>query len=199
MKTLEIFWDVGSPYTYLAIKQLEQRWEEVGDRVRLRPFLIGGVFKGTGNSMPAAVPAKAAYMMRDLRRWAQRLEVPMRLPGEGTPFPINTLNPMRVAVAAGMEGKAMPFCLGLFHAYWGEGRDVSQLEVLSEIIGEVGFVAADLLEKAGSQEVKDTLRATTGEAVERGAFGAPAIFVGESHYWGNDRLDMALEELLASE
>ena len=199
MKTLEIFWDVGSPYTYLAIKHLEQRWEEVGERVRLRPFLIGGVFKGTGNSMPAAVPAKAAYMMRDLRRWAERLEVPMRLPGEGTPFPINTLNPMRAAVAAGMEGKAMPFCLALFHAYWGEGRDVSELGVLTEIIGEAGLVPEALLEKAGSQEVKDTLRATTGEAVERGAFGAPAIFVGESHYWGNDRLDMAIEELVRAE
>ena len=123
----------------------------------------------------------------------------MRLPGEGTPFPINTLNPMRAAVAAGVEGKAMPFCLALFHAYWGEGRDVSQPEVLSQVIEEVGLVTADLLEKATSQEVKDTLRATTGEAIERGAFGAPAIFVGESHYWGNDRLDMALEELLASE
>ena len=199
MKTLEIFWDVGRPYTYLAIKHLEQRWEEVGERVRLRPFLIGGVFKGTGNSMPAAVPAKAAYLMRDLRRWAERLEVPMRLPGEGTPFPINTLNPMRAAVAAGMEGKAMPFCLALFHAYWGEGRDVSELGVLTEVIGEAGLVPEALLEKAGSQEVKDTLRATTGEAVERGAFGAPAIFVGESHYWGNDRLDMAIEELVRAE
>ena len=63
MKTLEIFWDVGSPYTYLAIKHLEQRWEEVGERVMLRPFLIGGVFKGTGNSMPAAVPANDAVVL----------------------------------------------------------------------------------------------------------------------------------------
>lgn len=196
MKTMELFWDVGSPYTYLAVKQVEQRWSEAGEQVVLRPFLVGGVFKSIGNTMPASVPAKALYMMQDLRRWAEKVGVPLVLPGEGTPFPINTLIPMRGAVVAASAGKAREYCGALFDSYWGQGRDVSDLEVLKEVVEGVGLEWERFSPELMNQSVKDSLRANTEEAVERGAFGAPAIFVGESHYWGNDRVDMAIEELL---
>ena len=199
MKKMEIFWDVGSPYTYLAIKRVQQRWGEIGEHVEFRPFLVGGVFKGTGNNMPASVPAKAIYMMQDLQRWADKLEVSLKLPIDGTPFPINTLIPMRGAVVAGACGKSVEYCTKLFDSYWGTGADVSQMEVLESVVEAVGLGWDDFSAELVNQEIKDSLRANTDEAIERGAFGAPAIFVGSNHYWGNDRIDMAIDTLLRAE
>jgi len=197
MKKLEIYWDVGSPYSYLAIKQLEKQWDDIGEYVVLKPILIGAVFKASGNSMPASVQAKAIYMLQDLQRWRDYLEIPLRLPTDGTPFPINTLLPMRCAVAAQKEGKGWEFCLALFHAYWGEGEDVSQPEILTKVVTQVGLKVEPFFELATSQANKDDVRANVEEAVGRQVFGAPAMFVGDEHFWGNDRLDFAIRAMKA--
>ena len=195
MKQLEIYWDVGSPYSYLALVQLENSWKEIGDFVVSKPFLVGGVFKATGNVMPASVPAKALYMLQDLRRWREYLGVPLCLPTEGTPFPINTLLPMRCALAAQTLGKGREFYLALFRAYWGEGLDISQIDVLSEVVANLGLDVETFLEQSTSPENKERLRVNGEEAVERKVFGAPAFFVDGEHFWGNDRLDFALRAM----
>ena len=115
---IEIFWDVGSPYTHLAISQIEAIEKRSELSVELRPFLIGGVFKATGNNAPGILPAKAKYMMHDLIRWRDFLKVDLKLPTEGTPFPINSLLPMRVAMLCQGRGQGRAFCQSLFNAYW---------------------------------------------------------------------------------
>jgi 2-hydroxychromene-2-carboxylate isomerase len=198
MTKLEVFWDAGSPYTYLAITQLEGLAKRTGVEIELIPFLLGGVFKAAGNTMPAAVPAKAIHLIQDLARWRDYYGVPMKLPPAEVPFPLNTLVPMRVAVAAKKAGKGDEYCRALFHAYWGEGRDVSQPAEIEKIAASIGLDGKALLEQSSSPEVKDQLRANTDEAVRRGAFGAPAMFIGEELYWGNDRLHF-IEQRLAKE
>lgn len=194
MATLELFWDVGSPYSYLAITQAPGLVAEVGGTLLLRPFLLGGVFKATGNKMPAAVPAKGLYMMKDLARWRDRIGLRFRLPNEGTPFPLSTVLPMRLAMAADRAGVGETCCAALYETYWGEGRDVSKPAVLEELLAQAGL-DANLLSQATEQETKDALRANTDEAVARGAFGAPTFFVGEEMFWGSDRLQLAVEAL----
>lgn len=196
MSKVEVFWDVASPYTYLAITQIAGLRQRTGAEVELRPFLLGGVFKATGNTMPAAVPAKAMYMLQDLRRWRELYNVPLCLPRLETVFPISSLLPMRVAVAALLQGVGEEFCHGIFKAYWAQARDVSQLEVVREVLDEMELPTAALLAAAETQAVKDKLRANTDEAVERGAFGAPAIFVDDQLFVGNDRLQL-VEAFLA--
>ena len=187
MAKLEFFWDVVSPYTYLAFTQLDGLRERSGAELLLRPFLVGGVFKATGNEMPARLPAKAKYMMQDLARWRDAYAVPLKLPGE-TPFPINSLLPMRAAMAAEAVGAQEVACRALFDAYWGRGVDVSGAAELAEVLAGAGLDGDGLLAAAATQGIKDALRANTDEAVARGAFGAPAMFVGEALFWGNDRL-----------
>jgi 2-hydroxychromene-2-carboxylate isomerase len=191
---LELFWDVGSPYSYIAVAQAPKRVAEVGGQLVLRPFLLGGVFKATGNKMPASVQAKGSYMLKDLARWRDRLGLSFRLPNEGTPFPLSTVLPMRVATAADRAGVGEACCAALYQTYWGEGRDVSQPAVLEQMLADAGL-DAELLRKATEQETKDALRANTDEAVARGAFGAPTCFVGEEMFWGSDRLHLAVEAL----
>ena len=190
---IEIFWDVGSPYTHLAIGQLEAIQKRSGLPVELRPFLIGGVFKATGNSAPGFLPAKAKYMMHDLIRWRTLLNLDLKLPTEGTPFPINSLQPMRVAMLCENRGQGEAFCKALFAAYWGRGEDVSNPEVLNAVIQTVGLDPVETLDAANSAENKAALRANTDEAVERGAFGAPSLFVGDQLFWGNDRIGLMLD------
>ena len=180
---IEFFFDIGSPYTYLAATQIAGLEQRTGQSVAWRTFLLGGVFKSVGNLMPAQVQGKAEYMLRDLHRWADRYGVPFNF----SPFfPINSLLPMR-ALTAMSDAERPEAALRIFRAYWAEGLNPSVPEVLTELIG------AEAVARADDAQVKATLRASTDEAVSRGAFGAPTFFFQGELYFGNDRM-MFLED-----
>ncbi len=186
-KTIEFFWDCGSPYTYLASTQIEKLARDAGADLKWRPFLLGGAFQATGNRMPAAIPAKGKYLFDDVKLWSKFYAVPFRFPDK---FPINTLAAQRAGVAAARMGKAEEFAKRVMRAHFGEGRDVSQPDELKACAADAGLDGEALLAQTQDQSVKDELKSNTDEAVRRGAFGAPTFFVGERMFWGNDRLDL---------
>lgn len=190
-RQIELFFDIGSSYSYLAATQMEGVARRTGVPVRWRPFLLGAVFKATGNDMPARIPAKARWMMHDMALWSKHYGIPLRVPSR---FPLITLRTQRALAAAELRDPASvpAFALALFRAYWAEDRDVTSDEVIRELAPDPGIVAA-----IDAPETKDHLRATTDEAVRRGAFGAPAMFVGDALFWGNDRIPL-LEQFLKS-
>jgi 2-hydroxychromene-2-carboxylate isomerase len=191
---VEMFFDFASTYSYLAATQIESVAARAGAEVRWRPMVLGAVFKATGNDMPARVPAKAAYMVHDLERWAKRYGIPFKM----SPYwPMPTVAAERLCLVADEHGLAGPFALATFAAVWAEGRDINQPDELVRLAGAVGLDPKAALERAQSPEIKDRLRANTDEAVRRGAFGAPAIFVGDELFWGNDRLHFVEEALAA--
>ena len=194
MATLEYYWDVASPFTYLANTQLAALAARTGAKVVAKPFLLGGVFKATGNEAPASVLAKAVYLNADIQRWRDTYSVPMKLPSE-LPFPINSVLPMRAAIAV-PRVLADAYRDSVFSAYWEQGRDVSDPAVLTDVLTKIGADAAAILEATQDPAVKAKLRANTEEAVKRGAFGAPAFFVDGDHYWGNDRLNFLEKRLI---
>src|SRR5690242_34782 len=120
-RQIELFFDIGSSYSYLAATQMERLTSRTGVPVRWRPFLLGAVFKSTGNDMPARIPAKARWMLGDMGLWAKHYGVPFRMP---TRFPLITLRTQRALAAAELRDPASvaPFALALFRAYWAEGR-----------------------------------------------------------------------------
>lgn len=185
--SIEFFFDIGSPYTYLASTQIAALEERSGQSVTWRTFLLGGVFKSVGNQMPATVQGKAEYMLKDLHRWADRYGIPFSF---SPYFPINSLLPMRALT--GMSDEERPeAALRIFRAYWAEGLNPSIPEVLTGLIG------AEAVARAESPEVKAALRANTDDAVSRGAFGAPTFFFQGEMYFGNDRM-MFLEDAIQS-
>lgn len=192
---LEVFWDVTSPYTYLAHTQLRALAERTGAALRYRPMLLGGVFKATGNAMPAATPGKGPYMMRDLARWRDRYGVPFRMPVEEVPFPLVGVLPMRVATVFDVDGRGVEGADALMRGYWAQGRDLSERAQLAATIAEVDDDADGVLARAESPEIKARLREVTDEAVRRGVFGAPTFFVGSDMFWGNDRLGFVEDRL----
>ncbi|HET8733222.1 MAG TPA: DsbA family protein, partial [Anaeromyxobacteraceae bacterium] len=128
MATLEFFYDYTSPYRYLASTRVEAVAARAGAAVRWRPFVLGGVFKETGNRAPIEVSAKGRHMLVDLERWSRRLGVPLRWPGT---FPIASVLALRCALAAEPAGKLVPFSQAVFRAAWAEGADVGSADVLA--------------------------------------------------------------------
>jgi 2-hydroxychromene-2-carboxylate isomerase len=192
-KTVEFFYDFGSPTVYLAATQLPDIAASVGAAIDWRPMLLGGVFKSTGNQSPVVVPAKAAYMNNDLKRFAKRYGVPFRF---NPHFPINTLALMRGAVAYQDDVVvSSTYRDAIFTAIWVEARNLNEPDVIGQVLSDAGLDPAELMNRIGQQTVKDQLIANTEEAVNRGVFGAPTFFVGEQMFFGQDRLDFVAEAI----
>jgi 2-hydroxychromene-2-carboxylate isomerase len=195
-RTVEYFFDVGSPTSYLAWTRLPQIAAETDAVIAWRPMLLGGVFKATGNASPVTVPAKGRWMNDDIRRWADRYGVPFRF---NPHFPINTLTLMRGATGLQLR-RPQDFARYLElveKAMWVEQKNLGDPAVLAATLADAGFDGDAFTALVADPEVKARLIATTDEAVARGVFGAPTFFVGEAMFFGQDRLDFVREALLA--
>ncbi|MGZ3405446.1 MAG: DsbA family protein [Polyangia bacterium] len=183
MKKLELFFDLSSPYSYMAATQVEALAARADAAVVWRPMVLGAVFKAVGNEMPARVPQKARWMGQDLARWADHYGVPWQMSSH---FPLSTIKAMRLVLVD--DTKAAAVALAGFRAMWAEDRDITQDAELRRIAELGGLDPAAALAAIENPAIKERLRANTDEAVARGAFGAPTLFVGDELFWGNDRL-----------
>ena len=195
-RTIEYFFDVGSPTSYLAWTQVPKVAADTGAEIVWRPMLLGGVFKATGNASPVSVPAKGRWMNDDIRRWAAHYGVPFRF---NPHFPINTLTLMRGATGLQMRQPAdFPRYVELVErAMWESPKNLGDPAVLAATLTDAGFDAEAFAALVADPEVKARLVATTEEAVSRGVFGAPTFFVGDQMFFGQDRLDFVRDALLA--
>lgn len=193
--TVIFYFDLSSPYSYLAATQIEAVIRRGRGELVWTPIVLGGLFKETGNVMPASVAAKGMWMVKDLQLWADYYQVPFKM---SPYFPVNAMTAHRLIVAAQQQEAPQVGALvrALFDAVWAHSLDVTQPEVLAEIIAEVGLDADALLAAATSQPVKDKLRENTQQAQAHGAFGAPTFVIDDSLFWGNDRLHFVEAKLL---
>ena len=190
----EFFFDFGSPTAYLAWTQLPGICTAACADLVYRPMLLGGVFQATGNASPVSVPAKGKYMLADMARFARRYGVPMRF---NPHFPINTLQLMRgaVGVQSRMPERFVDYVTAVYESTWVEARNMGDLATVAEVLERVGFDPRAILDLASDPAVKQALKDNTEEAVRRGAFGAPTMFVEQVMYFGQDRLDFVREAL----
>ena len=195
-KTVEFFFDVGSPTTYLGWTQLPAIAKDAGAQIVWRPILLGGVFKASGNASPVTVPAKGRWMLPDMQRWAARYGVPLQF---NPHFPINTLTMMRGATGVLMREpqRLEAYLHAVFHAMWVNPQNMGDAAVLAGVLTAAGFDAAAFQTLVSDAEVKAALISTTEEAVARGVFGAPSFFVGSEMHFGQDRLDFVRQALRA--
>ena len=193
-KTVEFYFDLGSPATYLAYTQLPKICAQTDTRLVYIPLLLGGVFKATGNASPATIPAKGRYMFQDLDRYAKRYGVPLKF---NPHFPINTLMLMRAVTGMQLRHpeRFAAFIDCLFKAIWVEGRSLDEPATVAAVLSENGFDPQEVLALTTDEEVKALLKDNTEKAVARGVFGAPSMFVDNQLYFGQDRLDFVLEAL----
>jgi 2-hydroxychromene-2-carboxylate isomerase len=190
---IEFFFDCSSPWTYLAFHNIQPIAAELGVSIAWRPILVGGVFNTINPSVYASrenpVPAKAAYMRKDLADWARAAGLKIVFPPHV--FPVNSVKAMRGCILLEARGKLTAFARAAFEAYWGDDEDISQDEVLARVAARAGVDPAFLFAGLGEQALKDRLRANTDELMRRGGFGSPTMFVGGTDmFFGNDRLPL---------
>jgi 2-hydroxychromene-2-carboxylate isomerase len=186
MATIEFFYDFTSPYSYLAASQIRELAIRTGSGFQPKPFVLGAVFKAVGtDKIQAEVPAKAALLVKDLAAWARDYGIPFQWPDM---FPVNSVKASRAVLAVADAALSWKLVRRIYLAYWGENVDIAQPDQLARLIAEVGLNPEEILALTETQDIKAKLRANTDDAIARGAFGAPTIFVGDQLFFGNDRL-----------
>lgn len=190
------YFDIVCPYAYFASRQLPALCEKLGARIDYRPILLGGVLKALGSEPMAGAAARKAMTFRDIVRWGEFLRLPVAIPSQ---HPRRTVEAMRLICWA--PRLCWPSLIdALYRAYWVEGQDVSDIQVLRRVATSVGL-DADAAERAiASPQVTSDLRRRTDEALAQGVFGVPSFLV-ESHsgprlFFGQDRLHFVEEALL---
>ncbi len=188
---IDFYFDFSCPYAYLASTQRAWLARESGAEVRLRPFLLGGVFAAIGQAQNLAAtlsPAKARHNRLDLIRWASWFGVALAPPHH---HPMRTVEALRCLLAAPAEARE-PLTDAFFAAYWVQGQDISDSKVLAHLLQGAGLDAPGILAAAQTDAVKADLRLRTDEALRVGVFGAPAFVVTDQLFWGQDRLPMVV-------
>jgi len=197
---IEFFFDCSSPWTYLAFHNLQPLAAELKEPIRWRPVLVGGIFNAVNPSVYAMrdnpVPAKWAYMLKDLQDWAREAGLKIVMPPKV--FPVNSVKAMRGCLWLEPQGKLLPFATAVFEAYWGREEDISKDDVLLKICEQVEVDEKEFLDGIAQPAIKEQLKANTEEVIRRGGFGSPTLFLGEDMYFGNDRLSLLKSAILRS-
>lgn len=193
-KSVEFFYDLSSPYAYLAHDEIGRVAAAHGATVVWRPFLLGGLFKLLGSALvpiSSASPSKQAVLHADMLRWAELRELPFAWPSI---FPMNTVKPLRVLCQ--LEGDMhVAVAKHLFKQYWGHDQNIGDVGVLRAILDSQGLDGERLIAGTERPEIKKALIDATDEAFARGLCGAPSFFVDGHLVWGQDRIEM-VERLL---
>jgi 2-hydroxychromene-2-carboxylate isomerase len=185
---IDFYFDFSSPYGYLASTRIDALTAKHGRAVTWRPFLLGVAFKTTGQQPLTEQPLRGPYSLRDFARSARLLGVPFRMPN---PFPFPSLAACRAFywLADSDAGKAKELAKAVYHAAFGEGRDVRAVEAVATIAQGIGIGAAAVKAACEDPAVKEKLKQETEAALARGVFGSPFLIVDGEPFWGHDRLE----------
>ena len=186
---IDFYFEFASPYGYLASLRIGAIARAHGRDVVWRPIMLGAALKATGTGPNMHVPMKGPYLLRDAPRFARMLDAPLRLPPV---MPMNSLAASRAYWWLFDQDRDMVEGLAqaVYHAHWGEGRDMSTPGQVAEVAeATLGVGRGDLLAAVADPAVKARLKAETDRSLERGVFGSPFILVDDEPFWGADRLD----------
>lgn len=196
--TLEFFFDLSSPWTYLAFCNSPAVVERTGAIIRYRPILVGGVFNAVNPAVYAARENPDDRRMRQafrvLHDWAEWSAVPLKFPSRW--HPARSVLAMRSAASLEDDQPALErFAREAFAAYFLREENLDDPEVLRAAATAAGLDGDGVLSAAATEPVKSRLRANTEELVARGGFGSPSMFVGQKLFFGNDQLPVVEQEL----
>jgi 2-hydroxychromene-2-carboxylate isomerase len=194
MPTLDFWFEFASTYSYPAAMRIAGRAEAEGVDVRWRPFLLGAVFKQQGLPLDSPFnrqPAKGRYMWRDVERTCADLGLAFRRP---EPFPQPSILAARIAIIGMQNDWGQDFARAVYRAEFGRGLNIGSRGAIALVLNDIGVEAEPVLALAETDEIKQLLRSETEEAMRLGIFGAPSFITADGElFWGNDRLEQALE------
>ncbi len=199
---VELIFDFVSPNAYLIWWPLRELVQRTGAELGITPVFLAGMHKLTGNAPPMIrnkdVRGKVEYDMLEMQRFiAKHSLTKYRLHPK---FPFNSISLQRLLVAAEQDGRGVQFVEAMLPVIWEQGVDITDPETLGQAVADAGFDAADMMARIQTDEVKQAVFANTDDAVERGAFGIPTMFVGPEDgeteiFFGKERLGQIEEAL----
>jgi 2-hydroxychromene-2-carboxylate isomerase len=191
-RRIEFWFDFGSNYSYLSAMRIEAEAAARGVSVDWRPFLLGPIFRALGfdNSPFVLQKEKGAYVWKDMERQCRKYGIALTRPSV---FPRAALLALRVALLGAEREWIAAYCREIMQQNFVHDRDIGSIEVVSEALAKLGLPAQQIIAEAQSDANKMRLREQTEVAASKGIFGAPTFFVGDEMFWGNDRLEDALD------
>ena len=192
-KHLEFYFDFVSPYSYIAHKEIIKLVKNNSLKVDYKPILLGGLHNMHGIKAPAFIPSKARFMIRDCKMISEKYNQTFKF---NSYFPIQTVNLMRGVFIAEEDDFKGFYIDSMFDAIWRDGFNMNDQNIIDKILKNIGVNPKTFYLRSTTAVIKDKLKDKTTLAFERGVFGAPTFLVNNKIFWGQDRLEFALKELL---
>ena len=187
----DFYFDFISPYSFLAHKEIRVIEKREGIKIRYKPILLGGLHNLHGIKAPAFIPAKAKHMVRDCKLVAERKKIKFKF---NSYFPIKSLNLMRGVLVAEEDNYKSYYIDGMFNSIWQDGLNMNDESIIEKVLKNLNVNPKTFLLRSTSSSIKDSLKKRTNEAYEKGVFGAPSFISNNKVFWGQDRIEFALNE-----
>ena len=188
-KGIDFYFDFISPYSYIGHKRIEQLGSELN--FTYKPILLGGLHKSWNIIPQAFIEPKKQFMIMDCEMISKKLNFGFKF---NSKFPLGTVKLMRGCLT--LEGEQLNnYIKIIFDAYWKDNIDISDKANLSSLLAKIDINIDDFLKKTEAEEIKEKLKKLTNDAFKKNIFGAPTYVVNNKNFWGQDRLEFAIEEL----
>ena len=187
-KEVEFYFDFISPYAYLAYKKIQSLPNDI--KIKYKPVLLGALHNLEGITAPAFIKPKLKHMISDCDLIANKNKSNFIW---NSKFPINSLNIMRGYLFTNDENKKL-YLNVMFDAYWKDNLDISEEKILKNLLEKCKINSSKFFDGIKDLKIKDELKSITQEAHDKGIFGAPTFVVNNKIFWGQDRLEFALDE-----
>ena len=191
IKSFEFYFDFVSPYSFLAHKQISKLEKKNSVKIKYKPILLGALHNLHGIKAPAFIPAKAKHMIRDCKLIAEKNNVRFKF---NSYFPIRSLNLMRGVFVAEEDNYKSYYIDSIFDAIWQDGLNMNDDNIIQKVLKNLNINPKTFALRATSSSIKDSLKKRTSEAYEKGVFGAPTFISNNKVFWGQDRIEFALNE-----
>ena len=191
MKKIDFYFDISSPYSYLAHEQIKLFEKENKIKVNYMPILLGGIHQLANITAPGLNPSRAKHMIKDLKICADWFKVKFQF---NRYFPLKTVNIMRGALVAEKEGFLNNYVDQFYKAAWVDSLNLNDGKILERFIKNMDINPKSFIEKLSDQKIKDDLKTKTSNAFKKGVFGAPTFIVGSKMFFGQDRLEFVFRE-----
>ena len=192
IKSFEFYFDFGSPYSFLAHEQIKKIEKEKEIKVKYMPILLGALLKLAGLKPLVDIPIKGKYMVRDCKLCAEKHNIEFKF---NNYFPIITLNLMRCVLVAEKKNFTQNFINKVFDAIWKDGINLNDNIIIEKLLKNLDINPKTFLMEAIDHKIKDELKKRTDDAYNKGIFGTPSFIVNNKIFWGQDRLEFALNEV----
>ena len=191
IKSFDFYFDFVSPYSFLAHKEIIKIEKKNSIKIKYKPILLGGLHNLHGIKAPAFIPAKAKHMIRDCKLIAEKNKIKFKF---NSYFPIRSLNLMRGVFVAEEDNYKSYYIDSIFSAIWQDGLNMNDENIIEKVLKNLNVNPKTFSLRAASSSIKESLKKRTNEAYEKGIFGAPSFVANNKIFWGQDKIEFALNE-----